>query len=414
MPYQRRLADAYLSDLLAEFPAVMITGARATGKTSTAMQHCAHIERLDQPGVAAMFRADPDAALRRVPRPVLLDEWQEAPGVLAAVKRVVDADPTPGQFVLTGSVRAELTNETWAGTGRIVRINMYPLSERERIGSETLDRIPFLERLATSGIGDIATPRVAIDIDDYINMALRSGFPELFYRDRTEPSRGTWLASYLDDLVTRDAASLDQAKDPVKLRRYVNALALNNAGMPSDATVYRSAGVNAKTAGVYDQLLRNLFILDVVPAWAHNRLQRLIKAGKRYFIDTGLAAVASGLTAESILRSDDLVGRTFDSFATAQLRAEIALSYPRPALHHLRVEAGRHEIDLVAEMGRGRIIGIEYKASAAPSSKDARHLLWLRDQMSDDFIAGVVVHSGPAIYELGDRVFAVPLCCMWS
>lgn len=414
MPYQRRLADAYLSDLLAEFPAVMITGARATGKTSTAMQHCAHIECLDQPGVAAMFRADPDAALRRVPLPVLLDEWQEAPGVLAAVKRVVDADPTPGQFVLTGSVRAELTNETWAGTGRIVRINMYPLSERERIGSETLDRIPFLERLATSGIGDIATPRVAIDIDDYINMALRSGFPELFYRNRTERSRGTWLASYLDDLVTRDAASLGQAKDPVKLRRYVNALALNNAGMPSDATVYRSAGVNAKTATVYEQLLRNLFILDVVPAWAHNRLQRLIKAGKRYFIDTGLAAVASGLTAESILRSDDLVGRTFDSFATAQLRAEIALSYPRPALHHLRVEAGRHEIDLVAEMGRGRIIGIEYKASTAPSSKDARHLLWLRDQMGDDFIAGVVVHSGPAIYELGDRVFAVPLCCMWS
>lgn len=414
MPYQRRLADAYLSDLLAEFPAVMITGARATGKTSTAMQHCAHIERLDQPGVAAMFRADPDAALRRVPRPVLLDEWQEAPGVLAAVKRVVDADPTPGQFVLTGSVRAELTNETWAGTGRIVRINMYPLSERERIGSETLDRIPFLERLATTGIDDIATPRVASDIDDYINMALRSGFPELFYRDRTERSRGTWLASYLDDLVTRDAASLDQAKDPVKLRRYVNALALNNAGMPSDATVYRSAGVNAKTATVYEQLLRNLFILDVVPAWAHNRLQRLIKAGKRYFIDTGLAAVASGLTARTILRNDDLVGRFFDSFATAQLRAEIALSYPRPALHHLRVEAGRHEIDLVAEMGRGRIIGIGYKASAAPSSKDARHLLWLRDQMGDDFIAGVVVHSGPAIYELGDRVFAVPLCCMWS
>lgn len=74
MPYQRRLADAYVSDLLAEFPAVMITGARATGKTSTAMQHCIHVERLDQPGVAAMFRADPDAALRRVPRPVLLDE----------------------------------------------------------------------------------------------------------------------------------------------------------------------------------------------------------------------------------------------------------------------------------------------------------------------------------------------------
>jgi len=414
LPYHPRLADAYLSNLLAEFPAVMITGARATGKTSTALQHCSHVERLDQIGVAAMFRADPDAALSRVPRPVLLDEWQEVPEVLAAVKRVVDADPTPGQFLLTGSVRAELTNETWAGTGRIVRMNMYPISERERIGSETLDRMSFLERLAKSGIDDITAPREAINIDGYINMALRSGFPELFYRDRSERSRGIWLASYIDDLVTRDAASLAQAKDPAKLRRYVNAVALNNAGLPSDATVYRIADVNAKTAAGYDQLLRNLFILDVVPAWAHNHIQRLIKSGKRYFVDTGLAAAASGLTARIILRNDDLVGRFFDSFATAQLRAEIAISYPRPALHHLRVDAGRHEIDLVADIGGGRIIGVEFKASAAPSGKDARHLFWLRDQMGADFVAGVVVHAGPAIYELGDRVFAVPLGSMWS
>src|SRR5680860_1496879 len=121
--YRPRLADAHLGELLAEFPAVMINGARATGKTTTARQHVAEVLSLDVPGVAASMRADPDAALRRVGRPVLLDEWQEAPEVLGAVKRAVDRDSRPGQFLLTGSVRAELSNEMWAGTGRIVRLS---------------------------------------------------------------------------------------------------------------------------------------------------------------------------------------------------------------------------------------------------------------------------------------------------
>ncbi|HQU00509.1 MAG TPA: AAA family ATPase, partial [Acidimicrobiales bacterium] len=109
--YRPRLANNHLTYLLDEFPAVMITGARAVGKTTTGSQHVDHIVRLDDPGVAAAFHADPDAALHRTSRPVLLDEWQEVPNVLGAVKRVVDRDPTPGQFILTGSVRAELHNE---------------------------------------------------------------------------------------------------------------------------------------------------------------------------------------------------------------------------------------------------------------------------------------------------------------
>jgi len=133
------MADAHLAELLADFPAVMITGARAAGKTTTAAKHVARIVRLDEPGVAATYRADPDAALRRTDRPVLLDEWQEVPEVLAAVKRAVDLDPAPGQFVLTGSVRAELTNETWAdqlgrafAAGAVVHAGpgIYELGER--------------------------------------------------------------------------------------------------------------------------------------------------------------------------------------------------------------------------------------------------------------------------------------------
>jgi uncharacterized protein len=412
--YRPRLADSHLAELCTEFPAVMITGARATGKTTTAVQQVAQIVRLDEPGVAAGYRADPDASLRRATRPVLLDEWQEVPEVLAAVKRVVDRDGTPGQFILTGSVRAELGNEMWAGTGRIVRMSMYPLVERELQNGLTPDKPSFLERLSATGADDLTVPSHPPTIDEYVAMAVRGGFPEVALRERTERARGIWLASYLDDLVARDAAVLDAAKDPVKLRRYLTVLALSNAGIPSDASLYRAADVNAKTAAGYDQLLQNLYVLDVVPAWSSNRMNRLVKQGKRYMIDSGLAATAARLTPSTVLGDNNLLGRYFDAFATAQLRPEIALAQPRPALHHLRQEAGRREVDLVVELAASRVVGLEFKAGVAPGTADAKHLFWLRDQLGKDFAAAAVVHSGPAIYELGERVFAVPLCAIWT
>jgi uncharacterized protein len=191
-------------------------------------------------------------------------------------------------------------------------------------------------------------------------------------------------------------------------------LALNNAGMPSDSTLYRAAGVNAKTAASYDQLLQKLYVLTLVPAWSSNRLARLTRGAKRYLVDSGLAAAAAQLTADDVVADADLTGRFFDAFAASQLRPELALMYPRPAAHHLRMEGGRREVDLVFDMGAGRVVALEFKANAAPSTEDAKHLFWLRDQLGADFLGGAVIHSGPGLFELGDRVYAVPLCAIWS
>ncbi len=140
----------------------------------------------------------------------------------------------------------------------------------------------------------------------------------------------------------------------------------------------------------------------------------LAKAPKRYLIDTGLAAAAANLTLADIFADPGLTGRFFDAFAAPQLRPELALMYPRPVAHHLRVQGGRREVDLVVDVGAGRVVALEFKAGAVPRADDAKHLLWLRDQLGADFLAGAVVHAGPGLFELGDRVYAVPLCAMWS
>ena len=117
-------------------------------------------------------------------------------------------------ILLTGSVRAELTNEMWAGTGRTVRMSMYPLTERELRTCLDTGRPSFLERLAESGVDDLTLPAVVPDINDYIAAAVRGGFPEIAYRSRSDTNRSIWLTSYLDDLITRDAAMLNRPRIP--------------------------------------------------------------------------------------------------------------------------------------------------------------------------------------------------------
>lgn len=407
--YRPRLVDPLIGEMMQELPALLVVGPRAAGKTTTAVRHARTVVRLDRPAEAAAFRADPDAALRDLPEPVLLDEWQAVPAVLGAVKRAVDADPRPGRFLLTGSVRADLDQEAWPGTGRLVRISMVGMTVREQVGS--LDRATFFDTIAARGeLHPSADPP---DLRDYVELALRGGFPEPALR-LSARTRQRWIDSYLEQLLTRDALQIDGGHDPLRLRRYFEAYALNSAGVVEDRTLYDSAGINRKTALAYERLLENLLVVEAVPAWTSNRLKRLVLSPKRYIVDPALIGGALRLDAAGVLRDGDLLGRLLDTFVAAQLRAEIAVAGTRPRLYHLRQEQGRHEVDLLAELAGQQLVGIEVKASAAPDREDARHLAWLRDQLGRRFVAGVVLHTGPRSYELGERIIAAPICALWG
>jgi len=402
--------DPALSSLVAQLPAVSITGPRATGKTTTAQRRAATVVRLDREAEAAAFRADPDVALRGLPEPVLLDEWQEVPGLLGAVKRAVDEDSRPGRYILTGSVRIDLDAQTWPGTGRLVRLPMQGLSVREiaeRIGGPL-----FLDRLLTADVASLG-PAGTSDLTDYLDLALRGGFPEPALR-LEGLARQAWLDSYVEALITRDASAIGGTRDPDRLRRYLEALAVNSAGVVEDKTLYDAVGIDRRTAVAYEQLLKNLLILEAVPAWESNRLSRLIKAPKRYLVDPSIMAAVLRLDSRAVLRDGNLLGRVIDTFVAAQIRPELAVAESRPRWYHLRDKGGRHEVDLVIEFGGGRGSGIEIKATAAPTRGDARHLEWLRDELGDRFASGVVLHTGPRAYQLADKIVAAPISTIWA
>lgn len=396
---------------MAELPTVMVTGPRAAGKTTSARRLAADVLRLDEPAVAASVRADPDAALRRATEPVLLDEWQEVPEVLGAVKRAVDDDPRPGRFLLTGSVEADLTHRMWPGTGRVVRVVLHGLTERELIGS----RSDLIALAKTGDLANLRMPNDVPDIDGYVTRALRGSSPEPALRLGRE-GRQAWMDAYVEHVehvVSRDVRAAGQVRDPVRLRRYLEVLGLSTAGLPADTTLSQAAGIDGRTADAYDGLLESLYLLDRVPVWSSNRVARLAKRPKCYLVDPALAMSAARIDQDDVLRDGDLLGRVLDTFVAAQLRPEVDL-LPRARMHHLRTDGGRQEVDLVVDLGGGRVIGFEVKAGAAPGPRDARHLAWMRDQLGDRFVRGVVLHTGPRPFELGDRLWALPIWALWA
>jgi predicted AAA+ superfamily ATPase len=411
--YHPRLVEPPLEELTRELPALMVVGPRAVGKTTTAKRRSATVVRLDVRAQAAAFEADPDAALRGLAEPVLLDEWQVVPGVLGAVARSVNDDPRPGRFLLTGSARAEIENTPWPGTGRLQRLVMLPMTVREQRGATSP---PFLEKLA-AGV-PLETPADPPDLRRYVELALEGGFPQPALVVRGAQARAAWFESYVSDLMSHDVEQLDESRtrrrDALRLRRYFEAYALNSAGVCDHKTIYDGAQVTKKTADAYEQLLMRLYVVEQVPAWAGNRLKRLVQRPKRYVVDSALLAHLLRLGVEGVLRDGEMLGRVLDTFAAAQLRPEIAASAGQPRLHHLRTKQGEHEIDMLIELAGFGVIGIEVKASAAPTRVDARHLAWLRDEIGERFVAGVVLHTGPRVFPLGERITAAPLACLWG
>ncbi len=389
----------------------MIVGPRASGKTTTARRMAKTFVRLDRELDAAPFRDDPDSVLAQLDRPVLLDEWQMVPGVLASVKRAVDDNPEPGQYILTGSVRAELLNDAWAATGRVVRLTQWGMTERELQGK--IKQRSWFDRILSGEALRMRGPENPPKLPDYVEMGLRGMYPAVALQ-KLSALRKRWLSAYVDQLLGRDAALVNEHRDPVRLRAYLKAIAAHTAGVVEHKTLFDAAGVSRMTGMAYDSLLEMLFVTERLPAWHSNRLNRLTRSPKRFLTDAALMGPLLGLDVRGGLRNGDLLGRLIETFVLSQLRTEAEVADDPFRLYHLRLDTGRREIDLIAEAPDGRVIAIEIKSSSAPKSSEATHLVWLREKLGEKLHAAIVLHTGPRTYGLGDGVVAMPIATLWG
>ncbi len=394
--YLTRHIDARLASAVQATPIVILDGPRAVGKTTTALRLAGSVVRLPQDlGRLDVLAADTLAALEP---PVLIDEWQLAgPDLLWTLKQIVDQDSTPGRFLLTGSVEPATYGPTYPLTGRAVRLVMWPMTSAELAGRGS--ESTWLHDVSESG-----PPRPTIGTSGgfEIGRLAVTGFPAA--RLQHDPSM--FLEGYAA-LVSQRAG--EEGRDASRLMRALRVLAVLEAQAVPDQTIWDAADLNKATWKAYDDLLQRTYLSDSLPSFESNRLKRLTRYPKRFLADTALAMTLANVGVDDMLADRDLAGRYLESFVAQQLRPQVPLLGGR--LSHLRTSAGQREVDFVIEVG-DRLYGLEVKASQRVDRSDAKHLLWMRDELGDRFKAGFVLHTGGDVFPLDDEVWALPISAL--
>lgn len=420
-PYQRRIVDDELDELIDELAAIAIEGPKAVGKTRTALRRAATVHRLDDPAELAVAAADP-ARLLDGDRPVLIDEWQRLPEVWDLLRRAVDDGAQPGSFVLTGSAVPN-PPPTHSGAGRIVTVRMRPLALSERWGSASVSLGELL-----GGCNPPVTGATDMTLTDYTEEILASGLPGV--RPLTGRARRLQLAGYVDRVVDRDIA--DDAgvvvRNPPALLRWMAAYAAASSTTATFETIRdaASAGHERKPSrnatDAYRDALARVWLLDELPAWipSNNLLNELGRAPKHQLADPALAAQLLGVQASTLLegrssgpdvaRDGTLLGALFESLATLSVR--VYATHSEAKVGHLRTARGRQEVDLVVQRADGGVVAIEVKLARNVSSADVRQLTWLRDKLGDRVLDRVVLTTGPRAYRRTDGVAVVPLALL--
>jgi uncharacterized protein len=421
-PYRRRVIDDEIDALFGDLAAIAIEGPKGVGKTRTALQRAKTAHRLDDPAELAVARADP-ARLLEGERPVLIDEWQRLPEVWDLVRRAVDDGAAPGSFLLTGSAVPD-PPPSHSGAARIVTVRLRPLALSERLRAPAV--ISLADLLSGAQAPVIGTTDVALA--GYVEELLASGLPGL--RSLSERSRRRQLDGYVDRIVDRDIAGDAGVviRNPAALRRWMAAYAAASSTTASFETIRdaASAGNDHKPSKnatqAYRDALTRVWMLDEVPAWipSNNRLNELGHAPKHQLADPALAAQLLGVQASTLLaghssgptiaRDGTLLGALFESLATLSVRVYAAQSEAR--VKHLRTARGRQEVDLIVERADGRILAIEVKLARTISTKDTKHLTWLREKLGNRVLDQVVLTTGPAAYRREDGIAVIPLALL--
>jgi len=407
-PYPRWQSASILT-ALQERRVLLLAGPRQCGKTTLARSlppNGFEYRTLDDLTMLRAAENDPHGFVQHNAGTLIIDEVQRAPDLLPAIKKAVDDDPRPGQFLLTGSVNiAAMPSARESLAGRLGRIRLRPLSQGE------MQRTPprFLD-LAFDQSFDHGW-RVH-NRDDLLDIAFRGGFPEALVLPGQ--SRRKWHRDYIATILERDLNDITRIHRLDAMRELVRTMAAWSGKLMDVSAIGTGLSIRRATLETYINALETLFLVERIPPWTRTDYERVGKQVKSFMSDCGLMASVLGWRRERVGVEDDRVGKCIETLAFNEIAAQIDSSQTGYELFHYR-DREKREIDFLVEREDGALLGIEIKAGATVREKDFRHMEWFRDNLAKDRpFVGIILYSGDFPGSFGNGMWAVPFSALWS
>lgn len=418
--YYQRVSDKVLLEHLESKGAVLIEGAKWCGKTTSAKHIAKSVIEMDRPDMTEQYqqmaRINPSNLLEgKVPH--LIDEWQIATNIWNAVRYEVDRRGEFGQFILTGSsVPAALDESMHTGTGRIVRMQMRPMSLFE--SKDSTGQVSLMDLFNKKDISAVDNH----SIDEIAFLICRGGWPAALNHSKKIALKRAF--DYYDAVVNDDISRVDRVKrDSERTKRTLKSYARNVATQASLETI--RSDIISNDVETFDKealygylnALKRIFVIEDSPAWNPNlRSKTAIRTSDtRYFVDPSIAVAALGLGPTDLVNNLELMGLIFENLCVRDLR--IYADALDGSVYHYRDKTGL-ECDAVIHLRNGSYGLVEVKLGGDQSiNEGAESLLKLTskidtEKMKKPAFLMVLCGVAPFAYKREDGVFVVPITCL--
>lgn len=397
-----------LYKLAESFPVVVISGARQVGK-STLLQNTLGMEAeifvFDPVVDIENARQDPELFLNNHPPPLILDEIQYAPELVASIKRRIDLNRAPGQYILTGSQQwgvMKSMSESLAGRAVFLDLDSFCLLEI----SQSDSIIPWIARWLDSPDKFLSLSQSRLTHKITLYEQLWRGFlPEAqFLATEVIPN---FLDAYQRTYIERDVRLLAEVSDLQLFGRFLRLISALTAQEINHSQLGRELGMTPQTARRWLDILKATFQWFEIPAYSGNLIKRVSNKPKGYIADTGLACSTQAISSPKAIGGHPLWGALFETAVAAELRKQTAFLSPMPNFYHWRAYSGA-EVDIILEYN-GIFHPIEIKAKTNPSRRDTMGISAFRKKYSQLKIAkGLVIAPCSGIIQLSEYDHAVP------
>lgn len=410
--YSRFISHS-ITEALEDTPAILITGARQTGKSTLCKQLIVsgtfkgQSVTMDDPATLAAAMADPLGFLEGLNKHVIIDEIQRATGLFLSIKKLIDEDRKERRIILTGSADVmTLPKVADSLAGRIEIHQLWPLSQNEIRG-----QVPaFLKTLTSESA---LFPSVKTDWEDIIQMIKTGGYPEAVQRS-TDGRRAKWFESYILAILQKDIRELANIEGLMQLPNVLQLIAARIGSTINFSDIARLSGIKSTTLQRYITLLEQVFLILKIPAWTPNTEGQFVKSPKIFLNDTGILCHLRG-EGDSLFENRTTAGSFLENFAVMEVIKQLSWTDDRLKPYHFSIHKGA-EVDLVLEDQKKQLYGIEIKSTTTIQENDFRGLKKLAELAGKRFKKGIVLYTGEQTLGGfgGKNLYAVPIAALWS